>query len=141
MKNFKILLVEDEPGSSIVITRMLERLGHYVVASVSTGETALQVAPHLLPDLILADVHLAGDINGISLANAVNSRLGIPSIIMSSSVIEYLRELDDSVSQYEFLGKPFSSNQLAEAISRAHAHEEQGETSGRAFQIAEPLER
>jgi two-component system, response regulator PdtaR len=140
MKNVKVLLVEDEPSSSIVITRMLEQLGHYVVASVSTGETALEVAPHLLPDLILADVHLAGGINGISLVNAVNLRLGIPAIVMSGHMIEHVGELDNSVSQYEFLRKPFSSSQLAEAISRAPGHGQLRETSESASQTPEPLE-
>jgi two-component system, response regulator PdtaR len=123
MANLKILIVEDDTSWSDLYARMLKRLGHHVVASVTTGETALQIAPHLNPDIILTDVHLAGHIDGIAVANAVNSRLKIPVIVTSGQLFENLLDSDASMSQHQFLGKPFSSEQLADAISRAHDSE------------------
>ncbi len=123
MKNLKILSVEDEPDLSEFISRMLTRLGHEVIASVTTGETALQLAPHLIPDLVVTDVFLAGGINGITLANTINSRYGIPSVIISGEEMDCLMRMDESIRLYVFLSKPFSSNELAEAISRAYNRE------------------
>ncbi len=140
MKNLKILFVEDEPDVSEFISRMLTRLGHEVIASVITGETALQLAPHLIPDLVVTDVFLAGGINGITLANTINSRYGIPSVIISGEEMECLIRSDESIRSCVFLSKPFSSSELAEAISRAYNREPLSEVSGMIAQTAEPLQ-
>jgi two-component system, response regulator PdtaR len=140
MKSLKILLVEDDQELSELYARMLEKLGHYIIASVTTGETALQLAPHLIPDLIVTDVFLAGGINGIALANTVKSRFGIPSVIISGEAMACLLDLEESVGRHVFLRKPFSSNQLAEVISKACSQEALPEKSGAAAQTIETLQ-
>lgn len=118
MKNLKILLVEDETDLSALIARMLKWLGHRVVARVTTGETAIKIAPYMLPDLVLTDIFLAGSIDGPTLAYTINISLGIPVIIMGSYSEEQVTEFDPSMTRHEYLRKPFASEELAQAIAR-----------------------
>lgn len=119
MVNLRILLVEDESLLVGLYTRMLEMQGYHVAASVPTAEAALQLSTDLSFDVLLTDVMLAGDINGITLANILNSRLETPTVIMSSLDKDELMEVDDSFNEYEWLLKPFTMEQLNDAIVRA----------------------
>lgn len=121
MKNFKILLVEDEPDLADLIARMVEMLGHRVVARVSTGETAMRIAPYMVPDLVMTDIFLAGSIDGPTLADAINLSLNVPTIVMGGYSREQVIEMEPSIIQHEYLRKPFTSDGLAEAIARACA--------------------
>jgi len=103
---------------------MLQRRGHDVVASVTSGEEALHVATGLVPYLLLADVCLAGDVHGIAVASAVHSRLGIPAIVMSGHCREHVSRFDAAVDRFQFLRKSFSSNELSAAICVAEEREE-----------------
>ncbi|HYP13463.1 MAG TPA: response regulator, partial [Bryobacteraceae bacterium] len=61
----RILIVEDESIVQLDLQRRLERLGYTVVAVTARGEEAISQAALLRPDLVLMDVHLTGQMNGI----------------------------------------------------------------------------
>jgi Response regulator containing CheY-like receiver domain and AraC-type DNA-binding domain len=61
----RILLVEDERIIALEMKLFLQRLGYQVAASLATGEQALADAPAIRPDLVLMDIMLAGDLDGI----------------------------------------------------------------------------
>jgi DNA-binding NtrC family response regulator len=120
MNKLGVLLVEDQPGLAFLYIRMLERLGYRVLATVSSAEAALGLGSDLVFDLLVTDVCLAGDMNGIQLAKMVSSRHGIPVVIMSCLCRDDLCEMDAAVMEYECLSKPFGMEHLRQAILRAY---------------------
>jgi two-component system, response regulator PdtaR len=83
-----ILVVEDEGISAIEIQECLESLGYYVPSTAKTGNEAIQEAFSIKPDLILMDITLQGDMDGIDAATIIKSFLDVPLI--------YLTALDDT---------------------------------------------
>ncbi|MBU1229978.1 MAG: response regulator [Proteobacteria bacterium] len=73
-----ILLVEDERVISLAMELLIRKLGHRVGASVSSGEEALAVLDSVRPDLVLMDIHLQGELDGIETARQIRGLGGPP---------------------------------------------------------------
>ncbi len=69
MAGERILIVEDENITATSLKNILTRLGYNVSGTVASGEKALQKVDERLPDLVLMDINLAGDLNGIETAD------------------------------------------------------------------------
>jgi len=80
----RILIVEDEWIVADDLKTTLQSSGYEVVDIVSLGETAVERAQDLMPDLILMDIHLAGTMTGIEAAETINSILDIPVIYLTA---------------------------------------------------------
>ncbi len=72
----KILVVEDERIVAKDIANTLQRLGYVVVASVASGEEAIQKVSECFPDLVLMDIMLKGEIDGIVTAERIKANFG-----------------------------------------------------------------
>ena len=81
-------MVEDEGISAIEIQESLESLGYHVPAIAKSGNEAIQEAFAIKPDLVLMDITLQGDMDGIDAATIIKSFMDIPLI--------YLTALDDN---------------------------------------------
>ena len=64
----QILLVEDEAISALALKRLVARLGHEICAMTAMAEDAIKLAGEILPDIILMDIRLAGEMDGITAA-------------------------------------------------------------------------
>lgn len=84
----RILIVEDEAITALEISETLEAWGYRIISVVNTGENAVQESLQLKPDLILMDITLKGDLDGIDAADIIKSFLDVPLI--------YLTALSDS---------------------------------------------
>ena len=73
----KILIVEDESIVSLNMQYRLQRLGYEVSAVASTGEEAIGLASDMQPDLVLMDIMLQGDIDGVEAADIIRERFGL----------------------------------------------------------------
>ena len=62
----KVLIVEDEGIVALSIRETLKKLGYVVTGICATGEDAIQKTGETLPDVVLMDIHLKGDMDGIS---------------------------------------------------------------------------
>ena len=71
MPNIRILVVEDESLVAKDIQNMLRSLGYEVIDVVSTGEEAIQLAEATTPDLVLLDIVLKGEVDGIVAAERI----------------------------------------------------------------------
>ncbi|MBM4242166.1 MAG: response regulator, partial [Euryarchaeota archaeon] len=78
MSSKKILVVEDDAIASMDIQRTLQLWGYEVVAVASSGEEAVEITEELKPDLILMDVVLKGEMDGIDAAHKIIEILDIP---------------------------------------------------------------
>ncbi len=105
-KKIKILLVEDEFIIAMSLERELVRSGYMVVKTVSSGEKAIEAVRQKETDVILMDIQLAGQIDGIEAAAEIRSFSQVPIIFMTGysnpEILNRLKEL----SPLGYLTKP-----------------------------------
>lgn len=122
-KGSRILVVEDEMVISIEISHTLKRLGYTVVGQAITGIDAIRLARELLPDLILMDIRLIGEIDGIEAAARIKEEINRPIIFLSAHSDDITLERAIAVSPSGYLIKPFKDRELYSTIELAlHKH-------------------
>jgi CheY-like chemotaxis protein len=83
MTPIRLLIVDDERLLGFDLRRPLGRMGYAVVGIVASGEEAIEHAQRLQPDLVLMDVRLRGQVDGIEAAQHTRAQSEIPLIFMS----------------------------------------------------------
>ncbi len=120
----KIMIVEDSAIVNMHISRSLKQAGYEVLASVSSGEEALTVLTTKRPELILMDIMLEGDLDGIETANAVRESYGIPVIYLSALTDRETIERAKITVPFGYIMKPFEERELHTTIEMAlYKHE------------------
>lgn len=119
MQNERILVVEDEKIISLDLQRRLEKFGYQVVGLAATGNDAVDKARSLLPDIILMDIMLGGDIDGIDAARQVKDELGIPVIFLTAFADEKTLARAKAAEPYGYVLKPFKERELYTTIDIA----------------------
>ena len=115
----KILVVEDEAITALDIQGLLERMGFEVVSIASNGREAIQKAKDLKPDLILMDITLKGEMDGIEAADEIMNLFNIPVIYLTGYSDEKTFERIKLTKPYGFISKPVSPNELKASIDTA----------------------
>ena len=119
MINKQILVVEDELVVAENIQDRLESLGYSVPAVVSTGEEAVQKARELQPDLILMDIKLEGEMDGVEAANQIWQRFNIPVIYLTAYGDDQTLQRAKITEPYGYILKPFEIRELHSNIEMA----------------------
>lgn len=119
MSKANILVVEDESIVSKDIQLSLKKLGYNVIGSATTGEKAIDLALSLQPDLILMDIMLKGDINGIRATKRIQTRANIPVIYLTAYADENTLERAKVTQPYGYIIKPFKEIDLQTSIEMA----------------------
>jgi len=114
-----ILIVEDEQLVALDIQRRLTQLGHHVVAICDRAETALDAVVHHRPDLILMDIHLKGEMDGIALAGQVWATYQLPIVFLTAHADEATVTQAKATHPFGYLIKPIQTNHLSTAIEIA----------------------
>ncbi len=118
-----ILVVEDEPVVAQDIKERLKTLGYTVPHIVSSGEGAIQKAEEIDPDLVLMDIVLKGEIDGIEAANRLRD-LDIPVIFLTAYADEKTLKRAKITEPFGYILKPFEDRELKAAIEIAiYKHE------------------
>lgn len=115
----KILIVEDEVITAMDIKNMLKNFGFDVVGIASTGKDAINKAEEFKPDLVLMDISLKGDMDGIEAAEEIKSLHDIPVVYMSAFTDTNTFERIKFTNPYGFVNKPVSSELLLISIETA----------------------
>lgn len=118
MEDTKILVAEDDSIVSLDIQRVLESFGYKVPFVVSSGEDAINMAQKLHPDLILMDVSLKGNIDGIEAASMIKN-LNIPVIFLTAYKNRSLIDRAQKTDPYGYVLKPFDEQELRLTIDMA----------------------
>ncbi len=84
MKQFKIMIVEDESIAALDVKNMLEELGYVTTESIRTGEEAISKIDDLKPDLVLMDITLDGVMSGIEAAELIQNKNSIPVVFLTA---------------------------------------------------------
>ncbi len=131
MGKTSILIVEDDFIVAKVIEKSLIELGYQIAGMVSSGPEAIAAAGQEQPDLVLMDINLQGDMDGISAAQQIHSKRSIPVVFLTafSDQKTFSRALE--TAPYGYILKPFQTNALATTIEVAlnkYRREERKET-------------
>jgi EAL domain-containing protein (putative c-di-GMP-specific phosphodiesterase class I)/CheY-like chemotaxis protein len=115
----KILIVEDEMLAADNIAKHLRKQGYEVSGIVPSGEEAIARSIDLRPNLVLMDISLQGDIDGIAAATQIGCQLQIPVVYMTAYADNTTLERAKSTNPYGYLVKPFKPNDLRVSIEVA----------------------
>jgi len=114
----KILLVEDEYLIAMTETNALKDYG-YEVRHVSSGEKAIEIVKSEGFDLILMDINLENEIDGIETAQIILDKLDIPIIFVSSHIEKEVVERTEKVTSYGYVVKSSTITVLDASIKKA----------------------
>lgn len=115
----RVLVVEDEVIVAMDIAMQLRELGFAPVGHATRGEQAIELAGQLRPDLVLMDVQLAGEMDGVTAAQAIRTQFGVPVVFLSAfdSAAAYARAALTEPAGY--ITKPFDDHDLLAVMESA----------------------
>ena len=119
MPEIKILIVEDEAIVAEDIRNSLQGLGYTISAVVSSGEEAITKIEEDRPDLVLMDIVLKGDMDGIEAASQIHSRFNIPVVYLTAFTDEKTIERAKLTEPFGYIVKPFEDRELHSTVEMA----------------------
>jgi len=114
----RILVVEDEGIVAEEIRSRLKKL-RYEAAVASSGEEAIKKAEETRPDLVLMDIRLRGDIDGVEAAQEIRARFDIPVVYVTAYTDEATLQRAKTTEPYGYILKPFEDKELRTSIEVA----------------------
>jgi PAS domain S-box-containing protein len=115
----KVLIVEDEAIVACDIERRLLKAGYSVPGIAASGDEALAKVEQTAPDLVLMDIHLQGDSDGIAVAAEVRNRFQLPVVFLTAYADKATLERAKATEPFSYLVKPISHVNLANTIEIA----------------------
>ncbi len=119
MANERIMIVEDESIVAMGIKHKLEDLGYRIVGIEATGEGAVDTALKTEPDLILMDIVLKGDMDGIEAAQMIHGYLDTPIIYITAYSDDEVLRRARITEPYGYILKPFKKSEVNANIQMA----------------------
>lgn len=120
----KIVIVEDEAITALNLKMDLEDLGYEVLDTIDTGIEAIEKSIELYPDIVLMDINLKGDTDGIEAAKEISEN-GIPIIFLTANTDDLTAFEALKTAPYGYLSKPYSLKDLELTIGMVlRKHEE-----------------
>ena len=104
----KILIVEDDDIVALELSNQLSEFGYSVCDSITYGEDVIKRVEALEPDLILMDIILAGDMDGIETAKIINTNYNIPIIFITAYGDKQTLDRAKLSEPYGYIVKPIT---------------------------------
>jgi PAS domain S-box-containing protein len=122
-----VLIVEDERIVALALERALRRMRYSVTGITNSGEEAIRKAEQTHPDLVLMDIRLRGEMDGIEAAAEIQGRYDIPVVYLTAYADERTVQRAKVTAAFGYVLKPFEERELRVAIEMAlykHAAEQ-----------------
>jgi CheY-like chemotaxis protein len=119
MEKPAIFIVEDEAIVANDIKETLKSLGYEVTGIAKSGEIALEKVGAHRPDLVLMDIHLATQMDGVETAGKIHALYGIPVIYLTAYADKALLERAKVTEPYGYVIKPYDERELFSVIEMA----------------------
>jgi len=116
MTSQSILVVEDESVVAQDIQNSISRIGHEVAGWATTAEEAIALAEENHPDLVLMDIRLGGEVDGITAAERIRQSFDIPVIFLTAFADDETLARVKLVGPFGYILKPFDESDLRIAI-------------------------
>jgi PAS domain S-box-containing protein len=119
MQEKTVLIVEDEGVVALSIQAVLKKMGYKVVGIAVTGSEAIALAMEHKPDVILMDIHIKGDIDGIQTTEKLNKITDIPVIFLTAYADDETVQRAIKTRSHSYLVKPYNPRELYSNIEFA----------------------
>lgn len=119
MKPSRILIVEDERLVAEDLQDTLTQVGYAVAGIVASGERAIDKVAETSPDLVLMDINLSGEMDGISAAEVIRTRHGTPVVYLTAFSNDRTLARARETDAFGFIVKPFQEKAVIAAIEMA----------------------
>ncbi len=117
----KVLIVEDDKVLSLLLTKMMQKMDMEVIATVTEGREAIRCAKEMSPDLILMDIMLEDDVDGIDAVSSLQQdQVDIPVIFITGNSDAYNRERANAIKYVDYLVKPINYNILKDSVDKVN---------------------
>lgn len=117
-KRKTVMIVEDDLILNLLYESYLEKLGYDAEGELVYGKTAIEVAKKINPDLVLMDISLEGDIDGITAMNEIRKFSEVPVIYITGNSDPHHIQRAQETGYLDYLVKPIEFNDLKESIER-----------------------
>jgi DNA-binding NarL/FixJ family response regulator len=114
-----VLIVEDQILIAWHLRELVERAGHRVIAMARNPAEAIAAAAQHRPDFAIMDIRLEAGTSGLEAARMLYEGWGVRSIYVSANLDAETRERATQLRALGFVGKPFLSSEVQEAIAKA----------------------
>jgi CheY-like chemotaxis protein len=116
LENYKIYICEDENVITMDIVFTLKKLGYRNITVLRSGEALVEKTLKEIPDVIITDINLAGEMNGLEAVKIINEKNNIPVVILSG-LTDNLTTLEiKKINLCKFIPKPFDEEILSNAL-------------------------
>jgi len=119
MDKIRIAVVEDEPIVAMDIVANLEEMGYEAIGPFDRGAEIIKEIKNTQIDLLLLDIQIEGDLDGIETAEIINSITSLPIIFITASSDKLTKERAQKVRPHAYIIKPFNFQNLHSAIELA----------------------
>ncbi len=142
MENIKVLIVEDEKIVGMYIRDSLESEGYEVIGVLPSGERVIELITNFNPDIVLMDIILKGNIDGIETTELIQKRYNIPVIYITAHTDKSTINRAKMTEPYGYLVKPFNEKELIITIQMAlHKHKMYRERYKNKFSSRKPTDK
>jgi EAL domain-containing protein (putative c-di-GMP-specific phosphodiesterase class I)/AmiR/NasT family two-component response regulator len=139
MSKIKILIVEDELLIGHNLARKLKKLGYDVVDIVSSGKDALKAVAEKSPELVLMDIVIQGEIDGIETATEIYKNYAIPVIYLTAYADDATIQRAETSQSYGYILKPFKERELHATIKIALQKHKKATELVKSLEMAEKM--
>ncbi|MBL6447066.1 response regulator transcription factor [Fulvivirga sp. 29W222] len=128
IRSAKIMLVEDDTMVALELINRLKRFGHFDVITYDTGEEAISKFTEDRPDIVIMDIKLAGELDGVSTAERLHQLRKVPTIFLTDHANPEVMHRISFLDIVNFLVKPFVDSLVMQSIDKALAVTEKSDT-------------
>lgn len=115
---YNILVVEDDYLQSYTLKILFESLNYNVLGTAATGEEAIKMTTKCKPDLILMDITLKGEMDGIEATKIIQKTSDIPIIYVTGNSSDFYRNKAEETNYQEYLIKPVTKQMLTKLLEK-----------------------
>ncbi|NBC03642.1 MAG: response regulator [Bacteroidetes bacterium] len=115
----KVLIVEDDLILSLLYENYMDKLGFETEGELVYGKTAIEVAKEVEPDLILMDISLEGEMDGIEAMIEIRKFSSVPVIYITGNSDKAHQERAKQTNYEDYLIKPIEFNELKASLIKA----------------------
>lgn len=115
----KLLVVEDDPHVATVLEARLQTFGYQVCGIARTGPAAVRGVAEHRPDLVLMDILLEGDMNGIEAAELIHNQVDMPIVFVTCLSEQSMLDRAVKANAYGYILKPYDNAELRYTIQIA----------------------
>jgi PAS domain S-box-containing protein len=119
MEEIRVLVVEDEGIVAKDIQNTLRRLGYSVPAMAASAEAAIEKATEIRPDLVLMDIRLRGEMDGVTAAGTIRAHLDVPVVFLTAHADARTFKRALATEPFGYILKPFEERELVTNIEMA----------------------